>query len=121
MKVLSLRRNGEAFVHVAAAEEHKEWIQHASWQMPPDVLAMVCLQDGLLQTNTFHNKLCSCIPVSIFLYLAQAVDEVASKAAVGCIGTELSIWDLETQQRSYLAKGAKPNRIGALLSLKVAN
>ena len=53
--------------------------------------------------------------------LAQAVDEGASKAAVGCIGTELSIWNLETQQRSYLAKGAKPNRIGVLLILKVAH
>ena len=31
---------------------------------------------------------------------------------MGCRGTELGIWDLATRQRSYLAKGAKPNRIG---------
>lgn len=34
-------------MHVAAAEESKEWVQHASWQMPPDVLAMVRLTEGV--------------------------------------------------------------------------
>ena len=42
----------------------------------------------------------------------QAISEDGTKAAFGCEGAELSIWDIATQQRSYLAKGAKPNRVG---------
>ncbi|CAK0781593.1 hypothetical protein CVIRNUC_005416 [Coccomyxa viridis] len=44
----------------------------------------------------------------------RAVDigEDGSKAAFGSEGAELSIWDIVTQQRSYIAKGSKPNRIG---------
>ncbi len=44
--------------------------------------------------------------------VVQAVDEDGRYLAVGNQGTELSIWDLQTQQRFYLAKGTKPNRIG---------
>lgn len=44
----------------------------------------------------------------------QAVDEAASRAAVGCLGAELNIWDLQTQQRTYLGKASKPNRMGEL-------
>lgn len=32
--------------------------------------------------------------------------------AVGCQGSELNIWDVKTQQQIFLAKSAKPNRIG---------
>lgn len=31
---------------------------------------------------------------------------------MGAKGSELGIWDLSTQQRIYLGKGTKPNRIG---------
>lgn len=44
----------------------------------------------------------------------QAVSGDGSRAAVGCQGAELSIWDIATQQRSYSAKGAKPNRVGLM-------
>ena len=39
------------------------------------------------------------------------MDEGEASLAVGCRGTELSVWDLASRQRSYLAKSAKPNRI----------
>lgn len=42
----------------------------------------------------------------------QDIGEDGSKAAFGSEGAELSIWDIVTQQRSYIAKGSKPNRIG---------
>ena len=44
----------------------------------------------------------------------QAVDisKAARLVALACNGSELSIWDLQQQQRSYQAKGNKPNRIG---------
>ncbi len=32
--------------------------------------------------------------------------------AVGCQGSELNIWDVKTQQQTFLAKSAKSNRIG---------
>ena len=43
-----MRRNGEASIHVAAAEsgEEEKWVQHASWQISPDVLAMVSYTGG---------------------------------------------------------------------------
>ena len=44
----------------------------------------------------------------------QALSEAGSKAAFGCQGAELSIWDITTQQKSYSAKGAKPNRVGLM-------
>lgn len=45
-------------------------------------------------------------------HLVQAVDEDGKFLAVGNQGTELSVWDLQTQQRAFLAKAGKPNRIG---------
>ena len=47
-------------------------------------------------------KLCLCV---------QAVDEACGHAALACEGSELGIWDLQQQQRSYHAKGGKPNKI----------
>ena len=44
--------------------------------------------------------------------MLQDISKDGSKAAFGSEGAELSIWDIATQQRSYLAKGSKPNRIG---------
>ena len=44
----------------------------------------------------------------------QAVDEAGERLAVGCEGSELSIWGIQSRQRSYLAKGAKPNRVGLM-------
>ncbi|KAK9829390.1 hypothetical protein WJX72_005540 [[Myrmecia] bisecta] len=43
---------------------------------------------------------------------ALAVDGSSARLAVGCQGTELTVWDIATRQRLYLAKGNKPNRIG---------
>lgn len=42
----------------------------------------------------------------------QAVSEDESCIALGCEGTEVNIWDVRSQQRTFLAKSAKPNRIG---------
>jgi ribosome biogenesis protein NSA1 len=42
----------------------------------------------------------------------QAVDEDERLLAVACRGTELTLWDLATRQRAYLAKSAKPDRVG---------
>ena len=42
----------------------------------------------------------------------QAVDEDERLLAVACRGSELALWDLARQRRTYLAKGAKPNRVG---------
>ena len=44
--------------------------------------------------------------------MLQDISKDGSKAAFGSEGAELSIWDIATQQRSYIAKGSKPNRIG---------
>ena len=41
----------------------------------------------------------------------QAVDEGCGHAALACEGSELGIWDLQLQQRSYHAKCGKPNMI----------
>lgn len=38
--------------------------------------------------------------------------QAATHIALACNGSELSIWDLQKQQKSYHAKGNKPNRIG---------
>ncbi len=46
--------------------------------------------------------------------MLQGISEDGLTAAFGCRGTELSIWDIAAQQRSYLAKGAKPNRVGLM-------
>lgn len=46
--------------------------------------------------------------------MLQDINEDDSKAAFGCQGAELSIWDVATQQISFLAKGAKPNRVGLM-------
>ena len=44
----------------------------------------------------------------------QAVhaSDTGAHIALACNGSELGIWDLQKQQRSYHAKGNKPNRIG---------
>ena len=42
----------------------------------------------------------------------QDISTASLKAAFGNEGSELSIWDIATQQRDYIAKGSKPNRIG---------
>ena len=44
--------------------------------------------------------------------MLQDSSKDGSRAAFGSEGAELSIWDIATQQRSYIAKGSKPNRIG---------
>jgi hypothetical protein len=54
-----------------------------------------------------------CADVVFAAAAAQAVHEQQGRVAIACQGSELSIWDLETQQRCYLAKGAKPNGLGA--------
>lgn len=41
----------------------------------------------------------------------QALNAASSHAALACQGSELGIWDLQTQQRSYHAKGGKPNML----------
>lgn len=46
--------------------------------------------------------------------LATALCEETGQLAVACEGSELSLWSLATQQRTYQAKGAKPNRIGLM-------
>ena len=48
LKLLSVRRNGKASIHVAAADKEGEekWVQQAFWQMPPDVLSMVSFSGG---------------------------------------------------------------------------
>ncbi|BDA43611.1 probable WD repeat-containing protein 74 at C-terminar half [Coccomyxa sp. Obi] len=43
---------------------------------------------------------------------SMEVSKDESCMAVGCQGTELNIWDVKTQQQTFLAKSAKPNRIG---------
>ncbi|KAK9915387.1 hypothetical protein WJX75_008542 [Coccomyxa subellipsoidea] len=43
---------------------------------------------------------------------SMAVSEDESCIALGCEGTEVNIWDVRSQQRTFLAKSAKPNRIG---------
>ena len=43
--------------------------------------------------------------------LMQAVNEGGTQAALACQGSELGIWDLQQQQRSYHAKGGKPNKL----------
>ena len=41
----------------------------------------------------------------------QSMDAAERHLAVGAKGSELGVWDLSTQQRIYLGKGTKPNRI----------
>lgn len=41
----------------------------------------------------------------------QAVNEPSTQVALACHGSELGIWDLQRQQRSYHAKGGKPNKL----------
>lgn len=67
------------------------------------VLLLLC--QGKDQAWAEYGGKCRCLH-------AQAVDEGEASLAVGCKGSELSVWDLATHQRSYLAKSAKPNRIG---------
>ncbi|CAL8468436.1 g7976 [Coccomyxa elongata] len=43
---------------------------------------------------------------------SMEVSRDESCMAVGCQGSELSIWDVKSQQQTFLAKSAKPNRIG---------
>ena len=87
----------------------------ASFSVPKPVHSMVstCLTcnhcilpstEQLLQSQDRRNSGCA----------LQAVSGDGSKAAFGCQGAELSIWDIETQQKSYSAKGAKPNRVGLM-------
>ena len=40
------------------------------------------------------------------------MDEEGRLLAVGARGTELSVWDIGSQQRTYLAKSSKPDRVG---------
>lgn len=56
----------------------------------------------------------SCCKTRDSVSVLQALSEDGSKAAFGCQGAELSIWDITTQQKSYSAKGAKPNRVGLM-------
>ncbi|KAA6423488.1 MAG: hypothetical protein FRX49_06548 [Trebouxia sp. A1-2] len=44
--------------------------------------------------------------------MAVHARDTATHIALACNGSELGIWDLQKQQRSYHAKGNKPNRIG---------
>ncbi len=45
--------------------------------------------------------------------MLQAVDQGGGQAALGCQGSaQLSVWDLATRQRVWLAKGAKPDMLG---------
>ena len=44
----------------------------------------------------------------------QEVSKDESCMAVGSRGSELNIWDVRTQQQTFLAKSAKPNRIGLM-------
>ncbi|KAK9832561.1 hypothetical protein WJX84_011909 [Apatococcus fuscideae] len=43
-----------------------------------------------------------------------AVSSEAGLAAVGCRGSELSLWNISTQQKAFQAKGAKPNKLGLM-------
>jgi len=42
----------------------------------------------------------------------QALCEEMEQLAVACKGSELSVWSLRSQERTFQAKGAKPSRIG---------
>jgi ribosome biogenesis protein NSA1 len=44
----------------------------------------------------------------------QALCEETGQLAVGGKGSEVSVWSIEKQERTYQAKGAKPNRIGLM-------
>ena len=44
LTLMSVRRNGRAALHAAGAEDGAPWMQHATWQMPADVLALVRLE-----------------------------------------------------------------------------
>lgn len=46
--------------------------------------------------------------------LMQAVESKAGLMAAGCRGSELSIWNIHTQQKAFQAKGAKPNKLGLM-------
>ena len=43
---------------------------------------------------------------------ATYATDASMDVAFACNGSELGIWNLQTQQQSYHAKGNKPNRIG---------
>ena len=44
--------------------------------------------------------------------LLQAINEAGTHIALGCCGTSLSLWQLDTQAKVWQAKGPKRNRIG---------
>eukprot|EP00884_Botryococcus_braunii_P019892 jgi/Botrbrau1/6587/Bobra.0189s0014.1 len=88
-RLLSCTRGGVMRIHTHQEAEAPEdlpqcpsWLQAASWNVSAEVCSL-------------------------------AVAPGAREAAVGTQGTsQLTVWDLNTQQRLYLAKGAKPNAIG---------
>ena len=44
--------------------------------------------------------------------LLQAINEAGTHIALGCCGTSLSLWQLDTRAKVWQAKGPKRNRIG---------
>ena len=44
--------------------------------------------------------------------LLQAMNEAGTHIALGCCGTSLSLWQLDTRAKVWQAKGPKRNRIG---------
>ena len=52
------------------------------------------------------------VPTVTMCLQAVHASDTGAHIALACNGSELGIWDLQKQQRSYHAKGNKPNRIG---------
>ncbi len=48
------------------------------------------------------------------MLVGQAVQHEAQLLAVGCQGSELSLWNIDMQKKAYQAKGAKPNKLGLM-------
>ncbi|DBA78806.1 TPA: hypothetical protein ACH3X1_008702 [Trebouxia sp. C0004] len=67
-------------------------------------------EDGSLQCS-FREEL-SWQPTASVECMAVHASDTATHIALACNGSELGVWDLQKQQRSYHAKGNKPNRIG---------
>jgi len=92
-----------------AAAAGCEWAAQASWAVGNEVLCMARTADADL---TLCSAAAGCRRRFAGAPAPQAVDAADRHVAVGAKGAELGVWDLETRQRVFHGRGAKPNRIG---------
>lgn len=105
--VAQLRDGGDAGV----AGPSCAWMERASWTVSSNVLCTVSQAGWRQAPAKVPSTLLLRTPLSSACCV-QALDSDAGHLAVGAKGSELGVWDTHTQQRVFLGKGAKPNRIG---------